>query len=122
MSDIIGSNPLTQILQQQGIPLSALAQISPSSNNFNPDLQVPPNPPMPNIKPMAQMGAMPQGAVGAATPQNNNIPGQVRVNPSLQAKAPKPPSEGEMITKVLMDRLQTLNQKELNAKPSARRS
>jgi len=48
MSDIIGSNPLINMMNEQGIPLSALAQQSPSSASFQPDLQYPQPSPMPN--------------------------------------------------------------------------
>jgi hypothetical protein len=48
MDKIIGSNPLTDLMLKQGIPLSALAQQTPSSATFQPDLQYPQPGPMPN--------------------------------------------------------------------------
>jgi FtsZ-interacting cell division protein YlmF len=48
MQQLIGSNPLYNSIQAQGYDPNILMGMSPSVPNFQPDLQVPPEPQMPN--------------------------------------------------------------------------
>ena len=110
MTDILGSNPLMHTMNQQGIPLSVLAQITPSANNFRPDLQGIPFPPMPNKKVMASMGPLQQPAQQA--PQ---LPQQGQATPQMAPSGPQSPGtqqmtptgnpESDRIVKALIDRL-----------------
>lgn len=78
MSQILGSNPLATSQMQPGLPLDVLSQMTPASPNFQPDLQIPPNPPMPDRSPMSgvPMNQPPQPATQPqmGVPQLSPVP------------------------------------------------
>ena len=111
MTDIIGSNPLAQSLQNRGLPLSVLAQ-SPASMGFQPDLQYPgSSPALPNKSPMTAMGQFMQSTQPQAPqqPQSANPPGVPTVQPGMNApQLKREKSEAEVIIHALNDRLKAL--------------
>ena len=120
MNSILGSNPLAEAMQRHGVPLSALAQQTPSSASFQPDMQFPqPQLPLPDKSPMSTMGNMPpQGAtMPQATPQPapTPIPPQPQTTPMKDATGIYN-SEAQMIIKALSDRLNSVTKQEQKEK------
>jgi len=105
MSQLLGSNPLSDAMARRGMSLSDLSQVSPSAATFRPDEQVPPFPPSPNLDPMAGIKTQlmqgpdqplqPPQALPVPTPQQNigvgtNIPSPVGTSTSPQPLQPMP--------------------------------
>jgi hypothetical protein len=109
MADIIGSNPLVQQMNNQGIPLSALSAVSPSSMNFQPDMQRPPLPPNGQGSPIS-------GVPPLIPPQT--APSQPRqVQPMKSAVQPQVyNNEAQQIIEALTKRLIDITKIETKAK------
>ena len=119
MQDLIGSNPLYNSIQSQGLDPNILMGMSPSVPNFQPDLQVPPEPPMPNrsmVAPAQQALNQPQGQpMPQPTPQAPQAPTNLQ-NLGIGTNQPAQPkkelninpniySEAQQIIQALTDRL-----------------
>jgi len=129
MNDIIGSNPLAGSLSRRGIPLGILARMSPGAAGFQPDLQTPPYPPMPDKTPHSIMGPLnvpnptiapqPQNPVPVQAP--GTTPNAPLTSPVVGSTAPKNenvimhPYEGEAsgIIRILGDRLDKITAQEI---------
>lgn len=119
MLQMLGSNPLTQMMLQKGIPLSTLSQQTPSATNFQPDMQVPPYPSMPQLNPVAgvaqalqqpqqpQPAPMPQPQTSFQAPGLPNPAMVTSPKPPGQTK-PKNPNKDQPILRVLAQTLQNL--------------
>jgi hypothetical protein len=122
MQQLIGSNPLYNSIQSQGLDPNILMGMSPAVPNFQPDLQVPPEPPMPNrsmVAPAQQ--ALNVGTNQPAQPQQQPQPQSIQAPTNLQnlgigTNQPSQPkkelninpniySEAQQIIQALTDRL-----------------
>jgi hypothetical protein len=84
--------------------------MTPAANNFQPDMQVPPVPPMPNKSPMSAMGPMPQSA--QPLPQQKLNPQPMKAKPNPGMPEPGKENEAQSIIRVLGERLMTLTRME----------
>lgn len=118
MVDILGSNPLLSTLLNNGTPLNQ--QVTPSSANFQPDMQALPFGQMPNKSVMAAAGPMPGVP---AMPQPTSINGPTPLKPASMTK-PKPlagmapagsENEVQSIIRILGERAMALTRMEEKA-------
>lgn len=126
MKDILGSNPLLQTLMNNGVPLNQ--QVTPSSTNFQPDMQALPFGQMPNKKVMSAAGPM-------APPPVPGVPNMPNPLKPVSMSKPKPlagmapagsENEVQSIIRILGERAMALTRMEekahgqqLKTKPSA---
>ena len=116
MTQLLGSNPLVQAMMQKGIPLSALAQQTPSSTNFQPDMQIPPYPVMPQRSPVAgvasalQQPAAPQPSISQMSFQAPGLPNptMVKTTKPTENTISKKATGDESIMRVLANALHNL--------------
>lgn len=106
MPQIIGSNPLTNMMLQNNI--NPLTGVSAATTNFQPDLQVPPFPQMPQLSPVAGVKKALQNPAGMPKSKTMLAPAPTTLPEPVEQTVAKKSTGDETIMRVLANSLHNL--------------